>query len=236
MASASETNIYHLPAEIPFQYDSRTPVTAHDNLMATMYGDFFRNTDTVLNVAAGHTDLGADLRHRGIMTRVTSFDPIYEREPGSHRVPGYAQAMPFADESFAMTTCQFGMQHLPEASVGDAIREMVRVTRTADSSSDPTKGIIFINPVFRPERLQRKLVERGADRRSAGIMEHDLDGFNLADRKVVRPTLWIQKTDALTPETLEPIIAAVVESEALRPAHRSLGELASRAFGGHSKV
>lgn len=194
---------------------------------------------TLLNVAAGGTDLGTDLRRKGILTAVTSLDPTYPEAGAQDARPsfihGYAQKLPFEDKQFSSTLCQFGMQHLPQETVGNAIREMVRVTQTAYNRNDATKGAILINPVFRPRKLAKALEELRIGN-IAGINWHDEVPVGPGTSRIVKPTLWIQKTESLTPEKLEEIISAASTTKALRSTHWSLGEVVARSMGGHSNI
>lgn len=229
-----------LETDIHLGYDPNTPRTQHAGLAAAMYGDVLKQADSILNVAAGGTDLGADLHKKGIDADVTSLDPTYAYpdyfSPGRTDMRhGYAQDMPFEDETFAATICQFGVQHMAVPTWGRAIQEMVRVTQKAEHANDPTKGFILINPVFKPKQLLHALETAGVTD-VAGIMGHDKSVFPLAARKAIKPTLWLQKTDALTDERLQAVIQAATSTRALKPTHRSLGELTSRALGGTSAL
>jgi len=79
---------------------------------------------------------------------------------------------------------------MDEASSAQAVREMVRVTQTAEDSSDALKGVILAGPIFK--NGQKELI--------AGLMA------DFADKEAL-PTLIIKKTAALTPEKLEGLIA-----------------------------
>lgn len=225
-------------SEQNFSFDPNTPRTAHPGFGAALYGDIFENVDIVLNVAAGYTDLESDLREKGIETEVISVDPAYENDityaNRPNFVPAYAQKLPYGDNLFDMTLCQFGAQHIPDQDLGGVVREMIRVTKKADNENDANKGAVLINPVFRPKQMQAALVAAGLED-VAGLMIHDPKQIGLTYRKLVKPTLWIQKTDNLTAEKIDSLVAAVTGSGALKPTHRSLGEMVSRAVGGRSK-
>lgn len=228
---------------IPHQYDPRTPRTEHAGFAAAMYMRTLREADgPILNVAAGGTDLQDDLQHLGVYKAVTSLDPSYAHlHPDDRRygrpdyVPGVAQKIPCEDGTFAMTLCQFGMQHIPPEQWGSAIREMVRVTRTATGRDDTTKGIILINPVFNASAMQKTLEARDV-KGFAGLAWHDPKDFVIQDRRAVKDSLWIHKTPDLSPEKLDVVIAAAVSVGALKPRHRELAEIVSRALGGRSNI
>ena len=219
-------------------YDPNTPVTAHDGFASALYGESLAFADSVLNVASGHTDLAADLQARGADVQVTSLDPIYGRSEFDSRpdmVAGYAQKMPFEDGKFDVTLCQFGLQHLPPEEQAKAIREMVRVTREADPKGIKVGGVVLINPVFRPKAMLEALEQAGIEG-VAGLMTHDPKSVALSQRRLVKPTLWVEKNPTLTSEKLDVLVQAITGSKALKPTFRSLGERACRANGGYSYV
>ena len=224
--------------EVQTAYDPNTPRTQHDQLAATMYGEIFKRVPSILNVAAGYTDLQKNLRAIGAQAEVTSLDAVFEGNETANRRFGYAQDLPFEDESFAATMCQFGMQHITSEQWGEAMREMVRVTQTADSPRDPSKGVVLINPVFKAKKLEAALAAAGVDgvEGIAGVSYPDTSTFMPSVRKRVRPTLWIHKTPELTPDKLDAIVHAATATEALKDTHRSLGEMVSRRFGGYSQL
>ena len=237
----------HTP-QVPGQFDPRTPRTSHDGLAAAMYANTLRHADgPILNVAAGHTDLQRDLGNLHIQKPVVALDPDYEtfdvrdprREHPERWVAGVVQETPYEANTFAATVCQFGIQHIPQTEFGAALREMVRVTKPAASGRDASKGIIFINPVFDPKRLEAALEDLGfGDDGVVGITRHDTNDFAMANRKDIFPTLWLHKLpgrDGLTPQKLEAVIAAVTQTGALWT-RRTLGEVAARAFRGQSYV
>jgi len=225
---------------VPGQYDPNTPRTSHNGLTAAMFADTLRNADgPILNVAAGETDLQADLHNLHIDKAVVALDPAYaDLTPGDRRynspwfAPAVAQEIPYDDETFAMTVCQFGAQHVPADQLGAALRDMVRVTMTARSPRDAARGVVFVNPVFDVKRLEQSLERLGLPD-MVGINRPDTNRFAQRNRKDVLPTLWLHKTADMTPERLEAIIAAVTETGALRT-KRVLGEVVSRVWGGQS--
>lgn len=212
-------------------YDSYTPVTAHPGMAAAMYGEIFRKAGSVLNVAAGNTNLADDLRPIAPNTVVTAVDPIYSHSPYNNEnyVQGMMQELPFEPESFDMTMCQFGLQHIPPSDVGKSIQEMIRVTRIADGPKDDSKGVILLNPIFRADNLRDELDRRGLTEHSvAGILPHTRSQFPLGVRKNVYPSLWIHKHEALNQEAINNLIDALITSKSIRPRIRSLGEIATR--------
>ena len=214
----------------------------HPGLTAAMYGEIIGGADgPVLNVAAGDTNLQRDLADVHVHRQVVSLDPAYTAlSPDDYRydrpdfVPGLAQDIPFGDNQFAVTICQFGMQHVPEELLGDALREMARVTMPASGPQDTTRGIIFVNPVFDFRELQAALDTRGVAQHLAGVGMHSREHIPLRVRKAVLPSLWIHKTPELTPERLGAVVDAVIASRATKPGRREIGELVSRLFGGSS--
>jgi SAM-dependent methyltransferase len=220
-----------LHEDIRSDYDQKTPPTQHDGLAAEMYGhEFFANVDgPILNVAAGYTDLGNDLRGMGIHKEVISLDPLYsqntfyrDEKPG--RVVGTAQTIPYPDAAFSAVMCQFGMQHITDKE--SALREMVRVTRVAESRRD-TKGTILLGPVFKPKQLRDAIV--GSDAQLALVSGIQSPPEQVRHR-AARPTLIIKKTADLTEERLDALIGAIEQTGAL-DTKRTLGEMASRLFG-----
>ena len=222
----------HVPLE---QYDPNVPRTAHSHLAAVLYGEILKPAESVLNVAAGNTELARDLYDMGMGgPSVTSLDAMEGYgDRRSDRVHGLAQAMPFEDGKFSMTLCQFAAQHMTSEVLGGTIREMVHVTQRADSEEDGTKGVILLNPVFRQSRLEKLLQEAGLGD-VAGVTEHERAHIPVDQRRLVYPTLWIHKHDGLTEERLQVLTNVVAGSDAMKPTRRSLGELAVRVFGGHS--
>lgn len=211
-------------------FDPRTPLTEHRGLAVEMYGpEFLGPADgPVLNVAAGHTNLARDLEgtHLGV-PEVVSLDPIYEtvswytHDP--NRVPGVAEDMPFADDTFATTLCQFGIQHINDPTKqAAALREMVRVTKPTDSINDNTKGTILVNPVWGVRKLTKAIYDHGLE---------DVCGIQEAPERVrgkhAYPTLVIKKIPALTAEKLDMLVNTVVHTGALNR-RRTVAEFLAR--------
>ncbi|MDB5688103.1 MAG: hypothetical protein JWR77_2692 [Rhizorhabdus sp.] len=222
-------------------YDKHTPVTAHDGLAAAVYGEVFTGASSILNVAGGNTDLQRSLHNHGIQAAVTAVDPAYARPEyqGKERfVAGYAQRLEFADESFDMTMCQFGIQHIPDSDIPAAINEMVRVTKPAETPNDCSKGLILINPVFNFRKMSKALAEANISDNDVFVWHHSDDERLIPkDRRSLLPTLVIHKTTDTTPEMQTQIAKTTAESGALKPMHRSVGEIVSRlVFQGRSRA
>ncbi len=217
-------------------FDPSIPRTAHPGVAARMYGELIPDGSKVLNVGAGDTDLEGGLQGLGVKADVTSLDPQYGRynakqEEGPKHIRGVAQELPFPDESFDITMAQFLLQHLDPDVASRAMREMLRVTRTAESTSERS-GLILINPVFRPQSLRELIARRGFGD-LASVWDHDAKAFDLAQRRDVYPTLVIHKTELITDELAESLIKAVEESGALRR-RRTVSERIVRKLGGFS--
>lgn len=214
-------------------------MTAHAGYAARMYGKYFGNVDTVLNVASGNTDLGADLTRMGHATRVMSVDPIYplasSPEANPQFVHGFAQKLPFEDNSFDMTMCQFGLQHMPKQAATAAITEMVRVTRTADGPTDGLKGFVMLNPVFKPKQLLKELKIKEFDD-AAWLLHSDSEMFRMEEKKDLRPTLLIHKTAGLTAKRAELLAELITRSGAMYSPARSIGEMVARAKSGRTNI
>jgi len=217
-------------------YDRRTPKTKHAGLAAAMFGDYFRRVpagQTVLNVAAGTTELARDLEAWRIpAVPVISVDPLY-RTNGWYvnrrdRVPATAEDMPFDDNSFALTLCQFGLQHMLDRPA--AVREMVRVTKSAEGADNSATGTILLNPVFKPGPLWEALTLRGL--RDVCTVQAPL--ARVTAREAL-PTLVIRKTPDLTSERLETLITTLTETQAMQR-RRTLGERIARAWGGYPSI
>ena len=220
----------------PLDYDDRTPRTEHRYLAAGMYGREFLSPaqGSVLNVAAGHTDLAGDLADMGQSgVQVVSLDPMYGSSPWystkADRVPGVAQEIPYDDNTFAATLCQYGLQHMA-GQQSPAIREMVRVTRPVEDIHDNTGGTILLNPVFKVDVLT-DAIRKGGLADVCGIQAPPAD---VRDR-LAKPTLVIKKVPALTPDKIERLVEAIENTAALEPSRRSIGERLSRlVFRGDS--
>jgi SAM-dependent methyltransferase len=230
------------PTEVRLDdYDPRAPKTAHEGLTAALYGQILAPAESVLDVAAGNTDLAADLLgHRITGPKVTSLDAMEgytARGYHPNRVYGYAQDLPFKGESFSMSVCQYGAQHMSDGVLGAALREMVRVTQTADNEHDDTKGVILLGPVYRKRQLENAIENSGLGE-IVGTLYHEDNATSLPTAEMrkhtQRPSLWIHKLEALTPDRLEEVVDIVVGTSSLKPTRRTLGEVASRAFGGFS--
>lgn len=226
-------------AETPHDYDPHTPRTGHPGLTAGLYGEILAPAETVLNVGAGYTDLGADLRLRRITKPiVTSLDAMegYDSNGSDGRldkVRGYAQALPFEDDSFSMSVCHFAAQHMPDDVLGAALKEMVRVTKPAENSQDAAKGVIMVGPVYKKKGLEEEIEKQGLDM-FVGLTMHESTDMTVEGRRyAAKPSLWIHKLDELTPDKLSALTQLVVSSEALKTT-RTVSERLVRLFGGVS--
>jgi hypothetical protein len=226
-------------AETPHDYDPRTPRTTHNGLTAGLYGEILAPAETVLNVGAGYTDLGADLRLQHITKPVvTSLDAMEGYGPSSldgrpDKVHGYAQDLPFEDNSFSMSVCHFAAQHMPNDVLGAALKEMVRVTEPAENSRDATKGVVMVGPVFKKKGLEEEIEKQGLGM-FVGLTMHEGGGRTVEGRKyAAKPSLWIHKLEELTPDKLSALTTLVVNSEALKTT-RTVSERLVRLFGGAS--
>jgi ubiquinone/menaquinone biosynthesis C-methylase UbiE len=199
-----------------FSYDTSVPVTRHSGLAAELYSQNFQNVETVLNVAAGGTNLGQDLAPKLFHdVRVVSVDPVYARQTLTHRsnmVAGLMQELPFRDESFDAAMLHFGMEYIPRNEVGATIHEMLRVVKPTGPESD---GVVLINPAYKSRRLQRALHHAGFDEMFAGVIEHDAGVSHIEYRRHIFPTLIIQKTPALTAEREVELAALVQDTQAM---------------------
>ncbi|MDB5181461.1 MAG: ubiE/COQ5 methyltransferase family [Candidatus Saccharibacteria bacterium] len=218
-------------------YDPNTPRTYHDALTAAMFAEQIRGTKTVLSIAAGRTALAFDLCRMDNRPLVISLDPMYKNQPFSRRwedryVAGLAQTIPFVDESFDLTICHFGVQHMPPKTVPAAVREMLRVTKRAGFG--PYRGNIMINPVFNGEVLEQELMAAGLSGSVAAVDWHDREAFPLVLRKDVFPSLAILKNDSLDDDVQDRLLQVIADTTALRRKRKSLGERISRLKGGTS--
>ncbi len=222
--------------EVAYGFDRRCPITAHEGLAASQFFDEFSQVEgSVLNVAAGCTDLARDLRHVGLSLEVTSLDPTYGRmdlmPPVANRIPGFGQNIPFEDGTFALAFCHFGLQHIPGADLPLVIQEMVRVTQPADNIDDTARGTILAGPVFKPAALTDGMLMQGL-KDVCGIIYPPTN----VQGKDVLPALIVKKTPDLTDEKLNQLIEVLQQTGAMSR-RRTLAELISRLiFRGYSNL
>lgn len=224
-----------LSAERPPVYDENISRTGHYGLAASQFEkEFSQVQGSVLNVAAGHTNLQGDLAKRGINVEVTSVDPAYFlhdlQPPAPNRKPGYIQEIPAGNEEFALTLCHFGIQHIPYSDFRKSLGEMARVTQTADSLTDQSKGTILVGPVFKARNLTSAIYGNQLED-VCGIIDPPV---NLRDKDALA-TLIIKKTPALTDEKLDRLVQVLITTNAMKK--RSMGAFVSKKiFSGHSNV
>jgi hypothetical protein len=220
-------------------YDQLTPRTAHPDLTASQFQEFFGDAEgPILNVGAGGTPLLADLRYRNINADVVALDPSYTTEASDiyqgYKVPGKAQELNFPDGTFATTVSHFVMQHLPEKEdVSNSIKEMVRVTRSVNDVKDHTAGTILIGPVFDVPTLTDLIFENGFQD-VCGIQDPPA---GIKD-KAALPSLIIKKIPALTTgesDRVGQLATMIAESGALTT-RRTVAEKISRLMRGRSRV
>lgn len=225
-------------------YDDRTPVTRHQGLAAHQFAEEFEamGPGRVLNVASGGTNLQSDIKDLlpDSDIEVVSLDPDYNNSENwfyqniPNRQVGIAQDLPFDDDSFSLTLCQFGIQHMPKEDVPTVLKEMVRVTKPVDEPLDPRAGTILLGPVFKDKVLEKYIYDNGLE---------DVCGIETPSNYVQenwrpsgKPTLIIKKVPQLSAEKLAKISAGLIETKAIYPKRKSLGELVSRATHGFSQV
>ena len=178
----------------------------------------------ILDVGAGDSRFAQETADR----EVIRLDPDYAINPpeGDNWLAARGDAIPLKDQSIDATFSYCLMQHLSDEEQSATMREMVRVTK---KSSPSDVGTISIFPVYKSGALRKVL--QGEEFSSVATLTADWDAIDHLPKQqqLMYETLTILNTDALEGEKLEGLIAAVVESGALR--RRTTGrDLARRAF------
>lgn len=103
--------------------------------VARIIRDLHLERATILELGAGSVSVGRYLRRR-----VVSVDPALPQieEPWTIRILGSGCSLPFPDRAWDMVCSIDMLEHIPEASREQALREMVRVARRAIVLAVPT--------------------------------------------------------------------------------------------------
>jgi SAM-dependent methyltransferase len=119
------------------EYDGSLPAHVVEHYLAKRVALIRRHCPPgpTLDLGCGTGRLAERLAAEGYV--VTALDPsrgmlrqLRERRPGFPAVVASGEALPFADETFALTYCVAVMHHVADpVGVGQTLREMARVTR-----------------------------------------------------------------------------------------------------------
>lgn len=114
----------------------------------------------VLEIGVGNGFVSRYLRERGFNVVTLDFNPMLQSD-----VLGSITAIPFADQSFDVVSACEVLEHLPQGSVMDALREMRRVTSQAAVLSLPNRRRAWPVQVPVPKLGWRRwIIELGAPR------------------------------------------------------------------------
>jgi ubiquinone/menaquinone biosynthesis C-methylase UbiE len=119
-----------------------------------------REPTRVLEIGVGNGFVSRYLRERGYHVMTLDINPRLQPD-----VLGSLTAMPFADNSFDVVSACEVLEHVPQASVLDALREMRRVTRETAVVSVPNLRRAYGLQILIPKMgLGHWLFERSAPR------------------------------------------------------------------------
>ena len=218
------------------------PRTNHGyELYAAAFGDIVTGAQTIADIGAGDSNFAATVEAHAPSKSVWRFDAQYAFDPpvGEQAVAADARDLDMVpDEAFDASLSAFMFQHFTHGSgdVAKAIKEMVRVTKTA-TPRDVTKGNVAIYPVWNEADLSSLLLQKGFSDNEVGIGYPTEDGLGRIDRRLKMPTLVIRKTDNLTPEKLHELAALIELSGALNKAETpiTLGRRALMTLTGRTR-
>lgn len=206
-------------------------------LYDVVLGNALQDTHSIIDIGAGAAGFELSRSARG--KEVVCVDPSYGHvsdgmyaSANQRRVSALAQQLPFRDEQFDAAVSFYTYQHIPDGDIGQALREAIRVTKMAEDNRDLAKGLILINPIFRPELAVDRLAELPWTAGVVGLLDNHaaLERANVAIRRKAKDTLVIHKTAALTPERIDELTAMLEQTRVLRPPVRSLGEITMRGL------
>ena len=219
------------------------PRTNHDyELYAAAFGDIVTDAQVIADIGAGDSNFAETVEVQTFNKTVWRFDAQYKDNPaaGERAVAADARRLDMVqDDTFDASLSAFMFQHITHGhgDVALAIKEMVRITKTADPH-DMTKGNIAIYPVWDEAGLMTELAEKGLnDDGAVGIGYPTAGGLNYLDKRLNMPTLVIRKTDNLTPERTAAIAALIESAKVLHKAETpiTLGRRALMALTGRTR-
>ena len=219
------------------------PRTNHDyELYAAAFGDIITDAQVIADIGAGDSNFAETVEAQAANKTVWRFDAQYATDSpaGERAVSADARQLDMvADDTFDASVSAFMFQHLTSdnGDVARAIKEMVRITKTAEPR-DMTKGNIAIYPVWNEADLMEQLAASGLnDDKAVDIGYPTEGGLKRLDKRLHMPTLVIRKTDSLTPERTEAIATLIEESRVLHKAETpiTLGRRALMALTGRTR-
>jgi hypothetical protein len=220
------------------------PRTNHDyELYAAAFGEIITDAQVIADIGAGDSNFAETVEAQAANKTVWRFDAQYKDTPaaGERTVAADVRQLDMVqDDTFDASLSAFMFQHITHGhgDVALAIKEMVRITKTAEPS-DKTKGNVAIYPVWGDGAdLMRLLADEGLnDDNAVAIGYPTAGGLKHLDRRLNMPTLAIKKTDNLTPERVEAIAKLIESTKVLHKTETpiTLGRRALMALTGRTR-